>query len=197
MSSGVTPRLGSRFMMAWDYLTAPSPTILEPGRRRQAQLLAAFHVVIVIGAVLLSVLDYCVLPLRPPPWMTWGLMTGCIVLMGGTYAFSRTNYYKFAAMIAFGVFSLFLMTSAALHLFPIGTDVLYYLIFPLVAISFFFSIYATLLFTAANLVGIALLPLIDGSYLFSRNCAVKLCCNLALAGQATQLEPEFGRHCLC
>ncbi|MEO8608619.1 MAG: PAS domain S-box protein [Chloroflexota bacterium] len=161
MASGVSPRLGRWLNVAWDYLTAPSPKIQEPGRRRQAQLLAAFHVVIILGAVILSIFDYFVLPLRSPPWMTWGLMAACIVLMGATYTFSRTHYYKIAAMVAFGAFSLFLITSAAFHLFPIGVQVLYYLIFPLVAISFFFSIYATLLFTAANLVGMALLPLLD------------------------------------
>lgn len=165
MSSGVSPRLGSRFLTVWDYLTAPSPAIQEPGRRRQAQLLAAFHVVIVLGAIFLCIVDYCLLPLRPPPWITWGLMASCIFLLCGTYAFSRTNYYKIAAMIAFGAFSLFLMISAALHLFPVGMDVLYYLVFPLVAISMFFSIYATLLFTAANLIGMALLPLIDPQHL--------------------------------
>jgi PAS domain S-box-containing protein len=165
MSSGVSSRLGRRFLIAWDYLTAPSPAIQEPSHRRQAQLLAAFHIVVITGGIALSLLNYCLLPLRPPPWITWGLMAVCIALMCATYAFSRTTYYRFAALGAFGVFSAFLFFSAAVHLFPIGTGVLYYLSFPLVAISFFFSIQATLLFTAVNLSGMALLPLLNENHL--------------------------------
>lgn len=165
MSSGVSPRLGRRFLIAWDYLTAPSPAIQEPRYRRQAQLLAAFHIVVVAGGIILSLLNYCLLPLRPPPWITWGMMGICIVLMCGTYAFSRSTHYRLAALGAFGVFSGFLFFSAAVHLFPVGTGVLYYLCFPLVAISFFFSIQATLLFTAANLSAMALLPLLNQNHL--------------------------------
>jgi PAS domain S-box-containing protein len=158
---GVSSRLSNWFTDIWGRLTDPPATLRDADSRHQAQLLAAFHIVLAPATFVLGIIDNWISPLQTESiFLVLSAITLIILLI--TYGLSRTHYYKFAAIVALTTICVFLFIAAILRLLPPGIGLLYYLIFPLLALSFFFSMKATLLFAALNLMAMLLLPLYRG-----------------------------------
>lgn len=159
--SGVSSWLNHGFTGIWQRLTSPSPAIQDAASRHQAQLLAAFHIILTPASLILGVIGNWISPFAPSS--TFLVLSGItVIILLVTYGLSRTRYYKFAAIVSLTTICVFLFVAAILRLLPPGIGMLYYLIFPLLALSFFFSMRATVGFAALNLLAMILLPLYRG-----------------------------------
>jgi PAS domain S-box-containing protein len=160
-ANGASSRLGKGFDGIWQRLTSASTLIHDPDSRHQAQLLAAFHIMLISATFLLGIIGNWVSPLQTDSTFLLLLAITFIILLV-TYGFSRTAHYKFAAVVALTTLCVFLFIAAILRLLPPGIGLLYYLIFPLLVLSLFFSMRATILFATLNLIAMLLLPLYRG-----------------------------------
>src|SRR5215207_7818607 len=117
--SGVSSGLSGRPTTIWQHLTDPSASIRGADSRHQAQLLAAFHIMLVPATFVLGIIDNWISPLQTEStFLVLSAITLIILLL--TYGLSRTRYYKLAAVVALTTLCVFLFIAAILRLLPPG-----------------------------------------------------------------------------
>ncbi len=154
----------------WDRLTRPAPSVQDPGDRRQAQLLAALLLIVLVFAITLLV---STIYIGQGEFYVAadeiGVMLALVVALTGSYALSRTRHYRlaarlFVASIPIGNFAL---------IFPLKelTDahLLIYLVVPVILSSALLSVRFTVILAAAQVAAMGLLQVSHEHMTFENN----------------------------
>jgi two-component system cell cycle sensor histidine kinase PleC len=163
MVSESPPQRASGIVSVWNYLVAPSPAIIEPYRRRQARLLANFHLLIVPLGLVVSLYNL-VLP-DAAALYTRAALPQFVVLSAVllcTYFFCRTRRFEWGAAIAFSAVGIHVFLSVALKTTTIGFEILYFLPLLVLLFSLFFSLNYTFIFVLVNIALLLALPYVMG-----------------------------------
>jgi putative nucleotidyltransferase with HDIG domain len=150
-------RLLAWWRAVWRRLTAPSPRLVEPDRRRQAQLLASLLVIIVpLGLIseLITVLTII------GPYTGYVVTLGASVPLAVAYVLARTERFQWGAILTTLTSAVAVYVGAIREPRAVPGGFLDYLFVPLLLSSAFLSRRQILLFSLANLAGLLLLPIL-------------------------------------
>jgi PAS domain S-box-containing protein len=144
----------------WDRLTAPAPAVERPDRRRQARLLAAVLLVILLIGIVGEVTQIFLvesLALYTGFWIT----TPTLFALFLAYLLSRTRFFELAAIGVVGVLSIMTFAAALWSGSHFVVEFLYYAILPVLFSSIFLSLPTTLIVFATNLILLVTVPALD------------------------------------
>ncbi len=149
----------------WAWLIAPSPTVVEAGQRRQAQLMAGL-LVIIIPLGLISEL-YTVLTLPPERnysgyWVTLIAVLGLLV----AYGLSRSRYYSWAAVVIVITTSVAVLVGGLRDPQSVKFGFLDFLLMAVLLGSALMSLRPLFWLGLANLAALLLLPLLNPALAF-------------------------------
>jgi len=141
----------------WNWLTAPAPS-LQKSDRRQAQLLAALLLFLILVAVVAELVVFLSSDL---PQHGGGPVAAIatISLLGISYGISRTRYYRAAVVLTLGVCSVAVFVMALSSGDEPRPYWLIYLTIPLLISSTFLPLWATFFVGAVNALGMLLFVL--------------------------------------
>lgn len=142
----------------WDWLTASSETVTDPGDRRVARLAASFMFVVVFFAFIGGIVRAAMTGISIVSGFSGGI--GFTLVAGLlAYGIARTKAYRSAIFIFALVYSSITYISIAEQGFEADTALLILLYVPLslIVASSFLSPWAVLLLTGLNVVGLVLL----------------------------------------
>jgi PAS domain S-box-containing protein len=133
----------------WRNLTEPAATIQDQEQRRQARFLSALLVPLVLSTFLGT--------LRGAP------VFSAFIILSIAYGLSRTRYYALGAILSMGALALpsfmTVMTNSD-HSSVSTSNSLLWIVIPVLLSSLLLSLRGTVIVAVANMVGIALLPLL-------------------------------------
>jgi len=150
----------SRLLAFWHWLTEPAASISEPERRRQARLLMALLIVLMLLGLLsliLSSLDLYPSP-KPVRQMFIGLALAAVMVLALVYGLSRTAHYRLAAALA--VSTVLSATCVAAIVSPESPLLLAFLTLGGLMSSLFLSARATAIVFVVTFIGVWWLPVL-------------------------------------
>ena len=146
-------------LAAWQWLTAPSPHLVKPDERRQAQLLSA---ILVITIPLLVLTEIAVLALLGRAVFGGSLlMLGVSAVLLVAYGLSRTVHYERAALLTNVTASAGILAYAVGIPGAVSVGILSWLLIPLLLAGTFLPIWQLLLLWLASLAGLLLFPILS------------------------------------
>jgi PAS domain S-box-containing protein len=155
---------GARSLLAvWERLTRPAAAIQQRDLQRQARLLSALLlVVIVVGLLLVLAWELWIAPVDPFRRGDFFLEVGALALLTVIYRVSRTRRYTLAAVLTIGVVTGAIFAVAASTHDPERVNLLAYLLVPVVACTLFLSLQVAALLIALDLAGMLLFSALSG-----------------------------------
>jgi two-component system cell cycle sensor histidine kinase PleC len=159
-----SPPYGVRGIVSvWSRLVTPSPSIIEPYRRRQARLLAIFHLLIVPLGLVVSLYNL-ILPDAAALYTREALpqFVALSAILLCTYFICRTARFEWSAAIAFSAVGVHLFLSVALRTTTIDFEILYFLPLLILLFSLFFPLKYTFVFVLINIGALLALPYLMG-----------------------------------
>lgn len=145
----------------WNGLTQPHASVKAPDQRRQAQFLASLLVVVILLTLALTSLAASLINPANPFWQEGSFQIAVLTAIPLIiiYMLSRTRYYQAAALLALGIMTISIFTSAIPD--RSWTEILLfdYLLIVVLISSIFFSIPVTLLVMLSCITGMLLFPM--------------------------------------
>jgi HD-GYP domain-containing protein (c-di-GMP phosphodiesterase class II) len=142
----------------WLWLIQPSPSITEPDRRRQAALLSAFLVGIILLAI--AVESLTVLLIDKPGYRGYWSTLAVVFLLLIIYGISRSTHIQLAVILTVVVASLAVFAAGWVDPSGVQGGLFDYMILPIWLASLYLSLKKVLLLILANLAGLLLFPLV-------------------------------------
>jgi len=154
-------RMFGNLKKLWYRLTEPAASIQRSDMRRQARLLAGMMLLFILGTILALVIATVFAPaIFGWPHKNFVLTLGSIVLLIVPYTLSRTRYYRLGAAITLGAITLAVFVGSIPDRVLSQIDLLFYLIFPILLSTVFFSPHTTVVYVLMCLVVMLCLPVL-------------------------------------
>ncbi|HVO69310.1 MAG TPA: PAS domain-containing protein, partial [Aggregatilineaceae bacterium] len=142
---------GRPLACVWCWLTEPADTIKDPGLRRQARLLSSLLTVLVLGGLVLGIIPYLIFYGQPD--RLFYVLVASVEALAFLYLLSRSRHYTAAATLTVISTSAGAFCAAALGKGPPETDLLVYLVIPVVLSSILLSTGATITLLGVQVMG--------------------------------------------
>ncbi|HXV97246.1 MAG TPA: PAS domain S-box protein, partial [Anaerolineae bacterium] len=150
----LSPTVRQGLSQLWGKLTEPVASIQDVELRRKAHLLSMFLLIIIMLMALITITRLIIIPgyIEHSPQIVG------FILLGSTYALSRTRHYQAAAALSVSIFPMVAFVIIVNQSSPNPTATLFFLILALLMGSILLSIKGTAILGLANVLIILLLP---------------------------------------
>jgi putative nucleotidyltransferase with HDIG domain len=145
------------FQRVWDWLLAPSREITEPGQRRQARLLSALLLGLMISGALVEALT--VLLIKQHGYVGYRDTIAAICILAVIYGISRTHRIRLASLLAVFLVMVAIFLTAWAQPFSALGGLLDFLILPLWLGSLYLDLKELGLILSLEMLGLLLFPL--------------------------------------
>lgn len=146
------------FQQLWRRLTEPSPKITERDKRRQAALLSAMLLVLMVGGALVEVLT--VLLINQPHYTGYRATITGICILAIVYWISRTHYLRLASILTVFIAMLAIFVTGWSQPYGVLGGFLDYLILPLWLGSLYLNLKEIVSIIIVEILGLLVFPLL-------------------------------------
>ena len=153
------------FKRLWRWLTEPSPKITERDKHRQAALLSAVLLVLIVGGALIEILT--VLLINQPDYTGYQDTIVAICILAIVYGISRTPYSRLASILAVLIVMLAIFITGWSQPYGVLGGFLDYLILPLWLASLYLNLKELVLIIMVEILGLLIFPLLGPKVTFN------------------------------